>query len=225
MRFEQKNKERFIRYSMLVIGIFLMGTGVAYMVKSRTGTSAVTSLPAILNVIFPSVTLGTFTFLLNMLFFLGQFVAEPGSFSPAKLLQIIPTVLLGVAVDVNMWLADWINPVGYGQQLLLLLCGVLLFGLSIALMLSAHAVLMPIDSFVSAIAKKLGAQFGNVKTGLDITLVLLSVVVSLCVLHRLEGVREGTVIAAVFVGQISRLLQRYTDRLLPWMMRNEERTA
>lgn len=206
-------EKRSLRVGMMLLGIFLMGTGVACMVKSRTGTSAITSLPTILNVIVPQISLGTFTFLLNMLFFLGQFLVEPGSFRLAKLLQIVPTFFLGLAVDVNMWLLGWWVPPNYALQLATLLCGVVIFGLSLAMMISANVILMPIDSFMSAVCRRLHMEFGNVKTGMDVSMVILSTVVSLLALHRLVGVREGTVVAAVCVGQCCRLWRRFTDRL------------
>lgn len=85
-------------------------------------TSAITSLPTILNVIVPRISLGTFTFLFNMLFFLGQFLVEPGTFRPSKLLQIVLTFFFGLAVDVNMWLLGWWAPPNYAFQLATLLC-------------------------------------------------------------------------------------------------------
>lgn len=214
MRESTGGYKRWIRYAMVLVGVFLMGSGVAMMVKSNTGTSAIASLPTILNVIFPGVTLGTFMFLFNMIFFVGQFVVEPSSFRPQQLLQIIPTILLGTAVDINLWLLTWLSPKDYGVQLLILVCGILIFGLSIALMLSANVILMPIDSFISALTRRLGADWGNVKSGLDIALVVLSTIISVAVLHRLVGVREGTLIAAICVGQLSRLWRRVTDRLV-----------
>lgn len=46
------------------------------------------------------------------------------------------------------------------------------------------------------------------KVALDVTLVLLSVVLGLLVLGRLEGVREGTVAAALLVGTLTKLFRK-----------------
>ena len=57
-------------------------------------------------------------------------------------------------------------------------------------------------------AQKLGKKFHTCKLGFDITLVLLSVAASFLGLKRLVGVREGTVIAAVFLGPIIGICMR-----------------
>lgn len=50
-----------------------------------------------------------------------------------------------------------------------------------------------------------GLKFGNLKVALDVTLVLLSVAAGYIFLGRLSGVREGTIAAALLVGQVSKL--------------------
>ena len=52
-------------------------------------------------------------------------------------------------------------------------------------------------------------KFGNMKVALDVTLVVLSVAAGFIFLGRLEGVREGTVAAALLVGQVSKIFSRY----------------
>lgn len=68
-------------------------------------------------------------------------------------------------------------------------------------------------------------EFGNVKTGLDVSMVILSTVVSLLALHRLVGVREGTVVAAVCVGQCCRLWRRSPTGWWVWNDSFGKRTA
>ena len=55
-------------------------------------------------------------------------------------------------------------------------------------------------------------RYGTMKQLVDWSLVLISAIVSLLVLQRLEGVREGTVFAAFAVGAVVKYLDRWRTR-------------
>ena len=59
------------RYGWFTAGVLLNAFGVALITKAALGTSPISSLPYVLSLRFP-VTLGQFTFLMNMLFILAQ---------------------------------------------------------------------------------------------------------------------------------------------------------
>ena len=75
--------------------------------------------------------------------------------------------------------------------------------------------MLSVDGFVKAIVIAAHKNFGKTKVTLDITLVSLSVLVSLFMLHRVQGVREGTVLAALLVGTLSRILAPQISRWVP----------
>ena len=76
-----KDSQMTRRYIMLLIGIFFMGTGISLIIKSGTGTSPMSSLTNVMTQICPLLTLGMYTFLLNVLFFIGEFIVDFKSFS------------------------------------------------------------------------------------------------------------------------------------------------
>lgn len=203
------------RFCFFLVGIFLSGTGIALLVKANIGSSAVPYFSYICTCIWPQLSLGTFTFLVNALFFIAQFFVEPGSFTPVKLLQLVPTALMGAAADANMLVFQWLNPQHYILQLLILLLGCLMFGLSIALMVHAEIILMPMDTLITLLARHTHFSWGNIKTVMDLSLLLVTLGLSLIFLHRLVGVREGTVIACICVGQFYRVMGR-PARWLIW---------
>lgn len=208
-----KKKTYPLHYCMLALGIFLMGTGIAVIIKSKTGTSPMSSLTNVMTYVYPPISLGTYTFFLNFAFFVGEFVLAPKTFHPAKLIQLIPTFFLSVAVDLNMKLVSGFVPANYPMQLLTLAVGCVIFALSISLMVSADVLLMPGDAFIGILADRTGMKWGNAKSSVDVSLVILAVVVSWLVLHKIVGVREGTVIAAICIGQISKLVRPLTNAL------------
>ena len=62
----------------------------------------------------------------------------------------------------------------------------------------------PGEGIVLSICKITPIKFGNMKMIFDIILVCISIVLSFLFLGELSGVREGTIAAAVFVGQITK---------------------
>ena len=54
----------------------------------------------------------------------------------------------------------------------------------------------------------MGKPFHNVKIAVDCFVVALGAILSLVFLGRLDGVREGTVIAAIVTGKILALMKR-----------------
>lgn len=208
-----QNKNIFLRYVMLLAGIFLMGSGISWIIKSGTGTSPMSSLTNVMTQVFPVLSLGTYTFFLNFSFFVGEFILEPKSFKLSKFIQLIPTFILSVAIDFNMMLVANLVPANYAIRIVVLIIGCMFFGLSIACMVSANILLMPTEAFIGIICDKTGKEFGTIKTYFDITLVILAVIVSFIFLRRVHGVREGTLIAALCIGNFTRFFKKYTNKI------------
>ena len=87
-----------------------------------------------------------------------------------------------------------------------------------SLEVTANAVTLAGEGAVLAICKVLPLKFANVKTGFDVSLVVISCLLSLLFLGYLAGVREGTVAAALLVGltakQFNKPLGRFAAKYL-----------
>ena len=79
--------------------------------------------------------------------------------------------------------------------------------------------MLPGEAMNRAISKVTGKRYENIKIFFDILYILLSAVVCLIFFGKLEGVREGSIIAAVFVGTIIKGYNWIFDRLT---MKNKE---
>ena len=64
------------------------------------------------------------------------------------------------------------------------------------------------EGMVLAVCKVFPVPFARAKVGFDVTLVVLSCILSFLFLHGLVGVREGTVAAALLVGVVARQVNR-----------------
>ena len=64
--------------------------------------------------------------------------------------------------------------------------------------------MLPGESFVRAIVQTWNREFGSTKVCFDVSMAVIAAVLSFVLAHRLDGIREGTVIAALLVGFIAR---------------------
>ena len=65
------------------------------------------------------------------------------------------------------------------------------------------------DAFIKAIAIVANKEYGNVKIITDVSMSVISAVLAIAILHRLVGVREGTILAALIVGTIIKYFKKY----------------
>lgn len=73
----------------------------------------------------------------------------------------------------------------------------------------AHLVTTAGEGIVLAICQKVPIRFGNMKVIFDATLVCIAVILSFLFLGHLDGVREGTIAAALFVGLITKQTNKF----------------
>lgn len=97
----------------------------------------------------------------------------------------------------------------YAVQWLLCAGGIVFVALGISIEVAANLVPTAGEGLVLAVCQVTPFKFGNMKVALDVTLVVLSVAAGFIFLGRLEGVREGTIAAALLVGQVSKIFSRY----------------
>lgn len=66
---KELNKKRTIATRLLIalIGVYLVSLGVALSIRSSLGTTPISSVPYVLDLIFPRITVGTFSALVNTL--------------------------------------------------------------------------------------------------------------------------------------------------------------
>ena len=73
--------------------------------------------------------------------------------------------------------------------------------------------MLPGEAMNRAISLTTGKRYENVKIFFDVLYILLAGAVSLIFTGQLQGVREGSVIAAVLIGNIIKLYNRAFDKI------------
>lgn len=195
------------RIVLLCLGLIVMAFGVAFSIKAALGTSPISSVPYVTGAI-SGLSVGTTTIIMNTVFVLIQIAILRRRYEWFQLLQLPAAVLFGTTIDVASLLIDGLSPTAYWQQWLVCLLGIFLVALGICMEVVANLITTAGEGIVLAICKVAPVKFGNMKMAFDLTLVALSVVLSFVFLGHLDGVREGTVAAAILVGQLTKQLQR-----------------
>ena len=94
------------------------------------------------------------------------------------------------------------------RSLVYLLIGCVILGFGVYTEVLANVAMLPGESFVRAVSSTWKTEFGSTKVAFDASLTIIAAILSLLFTHRLNGVREGTIIAALLVGFIARLFGR-----------------
>lgn len=200
------------RYLMFFAGVVSSALGIALITLAGMGTSAVSSLAYVLTFVFPGVSLGCFTFLVNCAMLGGQALLLRKNFRPLQLLQIPATFVFSTCIDLWMDLLAALVPSAYAGRWVVLLLGCGFLGLGVALEVAPNVLILPCEGFVRTCSQVFGWEFGRTKTGYDLTMLGSALLVSLLCLGSVHGLREGTVVCALTVGSISRFFCRQFQR-------------
>ena len=189
------------RWAWFVIGVFINSFGIALITKAALGTSPISSLPYVLSLEFP-LTLGMFTFIINMLFIVIQPLLLKDEFKPFQWLQILVNVAFSAFIDVGMALLSWFVPTSIIEQGIALLLGCAVLGFGVSIEVAPNVLLVPGEGAVRAISIFTHKRFGSCKVAFDSTLAGIALVLSLVFFGYLNGIGVGTFISAVLVGNV-----------------------
>ena len=197
--------EKLKRYLIFLVGLFVNSLGVSLITKANLGTSPISSIPYVLSLNFPF-TLGNFTIFFSIFLIVLQLIILRKNFKLEHILQIPVSIIFGYFIDLTMILFSWVNPEAYIMKMVYLLIGCLILGVGVYMEVLADVVMLPGESFVRAIVLTWKTNFGTTKICFDVSMSVIAAVLSFVFAGRLAGVREGTVIAALLVGFIARLI-------------------
>lgn len=206
------------RYLLLLAGLSIMAFGVAFSIKASLGTSSISSVPYVVS-LFAPLTVGTATIVMHCVFILLQILILRRNYHPIQLMQLPVAVFFGYLTDFGVWAVRGIHCSTYWQQWIVCLIGILLVAAGVSLEVKAGVVVLAGEGVVLAICKVLPKiKFGYMKVGFDVTLVVIACILSFTFTGHLQGVREGTVAAALLVGLIAKQIGKL---LMGWKLEGE----
>lgn len=208
------------RYVIFFVGLFVMSLGIACITNASLGTSPITSIPYSLSMVFPSLSLGNFTILYSLLLVFLQFVMLGKKANKFNLFeQVIVSIFFGYFVDIGRFILADLNPSEYWLSLVCVVLGCCGLAFGVYIQIVSNLVIVPGDGFAYTLTMKLRKPYNRVRVTSDMTMVVIAAIIGLIGLGTLGGVREGTIISALLVGNIAnqfiRHLDRLTDALIP----------
>lgn len=204
--------EQIKRYFIFLVGLFVNSLGVSLITKGNLGTSPISSIPYVLSLNFPF-SLGNFTIVFSLLLIFLQFLLLGKNFKAEHLLQIPVSMVFGYFIDASMILLGFVHPADYLAKVAGLLIGCLILGSGVYMEVLADVVMLPGESFVRAAVFCIHSEFGFTKVCFDVSMAVIAAALSVLLSGHLEGVREGTIVAAVLVGFIARSIGKHLSFL------------
>lgn len=199
------------RYLVFIIGLYFLAAGIVLIIRSALGTTPISSVNYVLSLNSP-LSLGTCTFLINMVLILGQFWLIRKNRTRQDIIEILLQLpfsfIFSAFIDFNMTITNNLHPESYGMSIALLLTGCMVQSIGVVLELKPKVTMMSAEAFVKYASRHYNKEFGKFKVYFDVTLVTFAVVLSLLLSQCIEGVREGSLIAACITGYIVSFLNQ-----------------
>lgn len=196
------------RYIFLLAGLFVNGLGVSFITKAGLGTSPITSIPYTLSLGFTP-TVGMFTFVFNIFLIILQLILLRRNFQLQNLLQLPIIALFSFFIDLTMSLLGFIQPETYVLKVISLVIGCLILGFGVFMEMVANVAMLPGEATVRAVSDVFSTDFGKTKIAFDSSMTVIAAILSFIMFKHIDGVREGTIVAAILVGFIARLFKKY----------------
>lgn len=220
-----------------VLGLLVITIGINISKMSALGISPVSSIPRATEQIW-GFTLGTTTMIIYIVLVALQIVILRKDFKIMNILGIALTFAFGIMIDFTgtdpnafgHLMLNFPRPEGYVMKFIYMVVSVIIIGVGVFLYLRPKWVPMPAEGLAGAIAQVTGKAFGDCKTIVDTSMIVVALILQLLFLGGLGSfmsdgvvVREGTIIAAICVGQVVKFLaKKIGGSIDAWLHKGEE---
>lgn len=207
-----------IRVPMYFIGLFIMTIGIAISVKSNLGVSPVSSIPYTMTCVW-GIEMGKATILFHCALVILQIVILRKNFKLVDLLQIAVGIIFGYFTTFcNSCVSYLPTTDNLVVRIIMMLVSTVFIAFGIFLYMPANIIPLAGEGVMQAISDTTRVEFSKVKITFDVSMVLISVIVCLIMIHSFGSVGIGTIAAALLVGIvlgiITKLLGDKRDLLL-----------
>ncbi len=215
-----KVKDIIFRYSYATLGLFFVALGIALSILSNLGTAPLSCPAYVFNLRFGSISVGTFNFLLNLLYIFIQLALFRKDFKPRYWLQIVASAILGYLIDACMWMVSWMATDSLLWRSVLCVLASFFTALGISIEVAANAWILSAELTVMSFCHlNKNFKFGTVKIIMDFLLVVIAALVSWLFFGNIlgNGTETGVVlgVGTLVLAFLPGYLIKYTDKLLP----------
>ena len=201
------------RYSLFIIGLFIASMGVAFSTKAGLGTSPVAAVPYTVSLISPLLTFGGWLNLWSVIQITVQVLLLRRNCKPVEIaIQTVLAFAYGYMTNFSCYLIDGMTVDTYPRQLLCMAASCLILGFGIWLQFMGQVAMLPGEAMNRAISTVTGKKYENIKILFDVLYIAAAVILGVIFLGGLKGVREGSIIAALAIGNIIKIYNRLWEK-------------
>ena len=195
-----------------LIGIFTLAIGSNLFLNAALGVAPSCSLALTLTFLLPG-SYALYNFIVNSLILILEALIVH-KFGKTQIIQFIITFIYSYLIKLTSLFLTNIQPHSFVEQVLLAILACIVMALGITLTIHSNLTVMPYEGFIGALAIRLRKDFGKLKVIIDVTFTLASIVISLILLHNINSVGLGTIIASFLTGSVVSFFDRIlTTRL------------
>lgn len=203
------------RYTLFLVGLAIASMGVAFSTKAGLGTSPVASVPFSASLVNGFFSFGGWLNVLSVIQILVQIIVSKGKCNYFEItVQTVLAFVYGYLTDMSVYLIHGINVEGYPMQFIFMALGCFILAFGIWLQFKGKVAMLPGEAMNRAISKTTKIRYENVKIFFDVLYITVSAVICFVFLGKLQGVREGSIIAAFAVGSIIKLYNKLFGKVV-----------
>lgn len=194
----------------LIVIILINSLGVVLMLYSGSGISAISSVPYAFSLVFPKISLGTWTYIFQGLLVLSLMIMRKKFVAP-----YLFSFLVGFAFSEMLDIHEmWINalPTALEYRVVYFVISYLLICFGIALSNRCGLPIIPTDLFPRELADITKIKYSRIKIGFDVTCLAITALMTCIILGHLDGLGIGTILAAFTMGKVIGMIGDQMDR-------------
>lgn len=194
----------------LIVIILINSLGVVLMLYSGSGISAISSVPYAFSLVFPKISLGTWTYIFQGLLVLSLMIMRKKFVAP-----YLFSFLVGFAFSEMLDIHEmWINalPTAFEYRVIYFVISYFLICFGIALSNRCGLPIIPTDLFPRELADITKIIYSRIKIGFDVTCLAITALMTCIILGHLDGLGIGTILAAFTMGKVIGMIGDQMDR-------------
>ena len=201
-------------YALFLIGLFIASMGVALSAKAGLGTSPVASVPYSVSLVNHTLTFGWWLNMWSVLQIAVQIALLRKKCKPVEIIiQTVLAFVYGYLTDFSCKLISGLQANTYIMQLALMILSCFVLGFGIWIQFKGGVAMLPGEAMNRAISEVTGKKYENIKIFFDVLYIIVAAAICFIFIGKLEGVREGSIIAAVLIGNIIKLYNSLYNKL------------
>ncbi len=194
----------------LVVAVLINSFSVVLMLYSNAGISAISSVPYAFSLVFPKLTLGTWTYIFQGTLILSLMIMRK-KFVPTYLFSFVIGFAFSMLLDLNK---AWINilPTGIGWRIVYFVVSYLLLSVGIAFSNRCKLPIVPTDLFPRELADITKVGYPKIKIAFDVICLAITACMTFFFLGHFYGLGVGTVLAAFTMGKMVGIVGNVLDK-------------